>query len=78
MSRFIFGGLGATLASTFFDLGIVHNGETSVISVISFRMGLLVPIVASVGILILSLRHMSTWPSAAVDQDKFAVRPSTI
>ena len=78
MSRFIFGGLGATLASTFFDLGIVHSGETSAISIISFRMGLLVPIVASVGILILSLIQLSTWPGTAVDQDKFAEKPSTI
>ena len=78
MSRFIFGGLGATLASTFFDLGIVHNGETSVTSIISFRMGLLVPILASVGILILSLIQLSTWQSASVDQDEFAARPSTI
>lgn len=55
MSRFLFGGLGATLASTFFELGTALNGEDSPTNISSFRMGLVVPIVATIGILALSL-----------------------
>ena len=62
MSRFIFGGLGSTLASTFFDLGFAHDGELAVANINSFRMGLLIPIMASFGILVLSLVNMRTQP----------------
>ena len=68
MSRFIFGGLGATLASTFFDLGISHDGELAVANINSFRMGLLIPIVASFGILVLSLVNLRTQPSESLGE----------
>ena len=66
MSRFVFGGLGATLSSAFFDLGISRDGEIGAASINSFRMGLSIPVLASCGILVLSLNCLRPSPRGAV------------
>lgn len=55
MARFISGGLGATLTSTFYDLGSTQPGQVSITSVNSFQVGLVVPIVAAFGVIALSI-----------------------
>jgi MFS family permease len=75
MSRFIFGGLGSALASTFYDLGIAHTGKTSIISINSFQMGMLVPTFTAVGILFLSRLQLISHRNLPHDRGRTTKEP---